>query len=107
MDHLTASVGAVLGTSALLYFITAPRQRDDEELRLTPWEEHSTIARTRHIRDKFQNKQKHRRRPVERKSSMEYTGFASYRRKNSSLSEEEFEGSGSASDGSVTSDRSS
>jgi hypothetical protein len=59
MDQLTvtASVGAVVGTSVLLYFMTAPRRRHrDDSIHLTPWEEHSSIARSRKFRDQFQKR---------------------------------------------------
>ena len=54
---LTAQVGAVVGTSVLLYYITAPKkQNSDDVLELPPWEVQSTIARDRHIRSKFKKR---------------------------------------------------
>ena len=95
---LTAQVGAVVGTSALLYFMTAPRQQecpDGNPLCLTtPWEEESTLARTRRIRDKFQKK----------KSGSSNMTYSPFRRKTSSMEDETC--GMTSSDGSVTSQQS-
>ena len=93
---LTAQVGAVVGTSALLYYMTAPRRQSPDEVHLRPWEEESTLARTRRIRNKFQKKKS--------KSSLEYS--SSFRRKTSGMMEEDNRNRLTSSDGSVTSQRS-
>ena len=114
MDQLTATVGAVVGTSALLYFMTAPRQRHrDDVLHLTPWEEHSSIARSRKFCDKFQKRKGGNTNYNSRNLSRDYSHTSSsFQRKASSLSAEEeeeegdFGGCAKSTDVSVTSDQS-
>lgn len=84
MENLTAQVSAVVGTSALLYYITAPRKHQNEDIVLTPWEEHSTIAQTRKIRSKFQKRRRRQQAPPP--AAVEYDVFQ--RRQTSSLSDD-------------------
>jgi hypothetical protein len=53
---LTAQVTAVVGTSALLYYITAPKKSCQDGLALPPWEVQSTLARDRLVRSKFKKR---------------------------------------------------
>jgi hypothetical protein len=113
MDQLTASVGAIVGTSALLYFMTAPCQRHrNGDLHLTPWEEQSSITRSRKFCDKFR-KRRGGNRNLYRSRDKDYShSLSSLVRKTSTSSslddeeEEVFEGCTNSTDRSVTSDQS-